>query len=80
MLDVTQKAVAIGAGVRQRLSVEEAAAYTGLAVSTLNKYRVTGTPSIPFIKVGRRVTYDSADLDAFLTAHKRRSTSEAIPA
>jgi excisionase family DNA binding protein len=80
MFDTINKTIATDAGVRRRLSVEEAAAYTGLAASTLNKYRVAGKPAIPFIKVGRRVTYDSADLDAFLAAHKRHSTSEAIPA
>ena len=71
---------AIAQGIRRRMNVVEAAAYTGLAVSTLNKYRVSGNPSIPFIKVGRRVTYDSADLDAFLAAHRRTSTSETIAA
>jgi excisionase family DNA binding protein len=80
MLDTIRKALVTEAGVRRRLSVEEAATYTGLAVSTLNKYRVTGKPSIPFIKVGRRVTYDSADLDAFLAAHRRTSTSQSTTA
>ena len=63
----------------RRLSVAEAANYLGLAVSTLNKRRVTGdTPA--FVKLGRRVLYDSKDLDEWLAAHRRRSTSDAARA
>jgi hypothetical protein len=66
---------------RRPMNVAEAAEYTGLAVATLNKYRVTGMGP-PFLRPGgaRRVLYDVADLDAWLAASRRRSTSEAIPA
>jgi predicted DNA-binding transcriptional regulator AlpA len=52
-----------------------AARYLGIAESTLNKTRLTGEgPS--FVKVGpRAVAYRRADLDAWLAARVRRSTS-----
>ncbi|MBI1256572.1 MAG: helix-turn-helix domain-containing protein [Chloroflexi bacterium] len=58
------------------LSVEEAAAHTGLAKSTLNKMRGTGRgPS--FVRMGRRrIGYRPDDLDAWLDANTHRSTSE----
>jgi predicted DNA-binding transcriptional regulator AlpA len=54
----------------------EAAAYLALAESTLTKMRLTGDgPS--FCKVGpRAVAYRKADLDAWLEARVRRSTSD----
>ena len=58
-----------------RLNVEAAAAYTGISASTLNKLRVFGGGPV-FLKLGRRVAYDVADLDAWLTARRRRSTSD----
>lgn len=57
------------------LTTEDAAAYVGLAVQTLAKMRVTGE-SPPFHKLGRRVVYDRADLDAWIAIRKRRSTSD----
>lgn len=59
----------------RRLRTREAAAYCGLAMSTLEKLRLTGDGS-PFLKLGRSVLYDTDDLDAWLTAHRRRSTSD----
>lgn len=58
-----------------RLNVEAAASYTGLSVSTLNKLRVFGGGPI-FYKLGRRVAYDTADLEAWLAERRRRSTSD----
>jgi excisionase family DNA binding protein len=57
------------------LRTAEAAAYTGLAKSTLEKLRVRGG-GCPYIRVGRVVVYDSADLDAWLSSHRRTSTSD----
>ena len=59
----------------QRLPVKEAARYTGLSVSTLNKLRVFGGGPV-FLKLGRRVAYDATDLDAWLASRRRRSTSD----
>jgi predicted DNA-binding transcriptional regulator AlpA len=54
----------------------EAAHYIALAESTLSKMRLTGDGP-PFVKVGpRAVAYRRADLDAWLEARVRRSTSD----
>ncbi len=54
----------------------DAARYVALSESTLTKMRLTGDGP-PFIKVGpRAVAYRKTDLDAFLEARVRRSTSE----
>ena len=58
----------------RRLSVEEASSYTGLSCSTLNKLRCSGGGP-RFAKVGRRVIYNVADLDAWLAKHLKTSTS-----
>jgi len=58
-----------------RLSTEAAAEYLGCSASTLNKARVFGSgPS--YMKLGRRVVYDTRDLDAWLTQCRRTSTSQ----
>jgi predicted DNA-binding transcriptional regulator AlpA len=57
------------------LSVYEAARFLGLSVSTLNKRRFTGEGP-RFIKLGRRVLYDIADLKEWASERKRQSTSE----
>lgn len=63
------------AGGKALLTTNAAAAYVGLAVQTLAEMRVSGE-SPPFHKAGRRVLYDREDLDAWLAARKRRSTSD----
>lgn len=60
---------------RGMLRTPAAAAYTGLAESTLEKLRVTGG-GCPFIRIGRVVVYDPRDLDAWLAANRRSSTAE----
>jgi hypothetical protein len=54
----------------RRIGNDEAASYLGIAPATLAKSRVTGALNIPYFKVGRRVTYSVADLDAFLDRHR----------
>jgi predicted DNA-binding transcriptional regulator AlpA len=49
---------------------------TGLSVSTLEKLRVYGTGPA-FYKLGRRVVYRRSDLESWMAACKRNSTSEA---
>ena len=61
---------------RPMMRTAEAAAYTGISKSTLEKLRVTGG-GCPYIRIGRIVLYDPDDLDAWLAAHRRKSTSEA---
>lgn len=59
----------------RKLNVDEAADLIGLSASTLNKLRVFGGGP-QFLKLGRRVVYDPADLDAWLAERRRRSTSD----
>ena len=63
----------------RRFNVRDAADYLGLSASTLNKLRVFGGGPV-FLKLGRRVAYDLADLDAWLKAKRRRSTSDSSEA
>ena len=58
-----------------RLTVREAADYVRLAMSTLNALRTAGRGP-RFIKLGRKVLYDTKDLDTWLDRNKRRSTSD----
>lgn len=57
------------------LRVIAAAAHLGLSVSTLNKWRVQGRGP-RFLKLGRAVCYRIQDLDAWLEAQIKSSTSE----
>jgi hypothetical protein len=59
----------------KRLSVEDAAAYTGLSESTLNKLRMTGNGP-QYCKLGRRILYDTCRLDEWLSSNLRSSTSD----
>lgn len=62
---------------RKLLNTHEAAAYCGSTRSTFEKLRVLGG-SAPYLKIGRRVLYDPADLDAWLASKRRQSTSEGV--
>ena len=52
-----------------RMNIEEAAKFTGLAVSTIRAY--VCSRAIPFIKIGTRVVFDSDDLENWLNSKKR---------
>jgi len=56
------------------MTVQQAAEYLGLAVSTLNKWRCHGGGPI-FVKMGRAVRYRVEDLNAFIENQSRESTS-----
>ena len=60
---------------KRMLRTGEVAAYTGIAKSTLEKLRVYGG-GCPYIRIGRSVVYDPADLDEWLAQHRRKSTSD----
>jgi predicted DNA-binding transcriptional regulator AlpA len=60
----------------RRLRTTEAAAHCGLSRRTLEKLRVLGGGPV-YMKIGRAVVYDVDDLEAWLAAHRRRSTSDA---
>ena len=57
------------------LRTTEAASYIGLSKSTLEKLRVTGGGP-EYSALGRVVVYRIEDLDDWVSAHKRRSTSD----
>ena len=62
--------------ISPRITVSEAAIYTGLAASTLNKLRLSGEGP-PFLKLtARRVCYDTRDLDIWMASKRRISTSD----
>jgi predicted site-specific integrase-resolvase len=56
-------------------SVDEAAGITGLSVTTLAKWRISGKGP-QFVKMGKRVFYRDEDLQTFIAAGIRRSTSQ----
>lgn len=56
------------------MTVNQAADYLGLAVSTLNKWRCHGGGPV-FIKMGRAVRYRSEDLEAYISNSIASSTS-----
>jgi hypothetical protein len=62
-----------------RRRTPEAARKLGWSVSTLEKARVVGTGP-PYFKIGRNVYYSDEDLDAFIAAGRRSSTSGTTPA
>jgi predicted DNA-binding transcriptional regulator AlpA len=59
----------------RKLNVREAARFLGLSVSTMNKMRIRGDGP-RYIKAGRRVLYDSRDLEEWAAQRKRNHTSE----
>jgi hypothetical protein len=65
--------------LRRMLRAPAAADYVGLSISTLNKRRLTGDGPV-YTKQGSVVTYDIADLDSYIDARKRVSTSDTEPA
>ena len=62
--------------VKQRkLGTSEAAEYCGSSASTFEKLRLTGGGPV-YSKIGRRVVYRVEDLNAWLDANRRKSTSD----
>ena len=63
----------------RRLSTTEAARYLGDQISprSLEKWRLTGGGPV-YMRLGKRVVYDIADLDAWLASKRRLSTT--VPA
>jgi predicted DNA-binding transcriptional regulator AlpA len=57
------------------LDAQKAADWTGLSTSTLAKLRLTGNGPT-YSKLGRRVVYHVGDLEAWIEAHRFKSTSE----
>ncbi|MGR5166356.1 helix-turn-helix domain-containing protein [Vibrio astriarenae] len=58
-----------------KLNRKLAAEYLGVTEGTLAVWASTGRYSLPFIKVGRKVFYTLADLDAFLESRVQTQTA-----
>jgi hypothetical protein len=67
--------VTINTPVPRRFRSPRAAEYLGVAASTLAKRRMRGDPPA-YRKLGRVVVYDQTDLDSYLEACRRQSTSD----
>lgn len=61
--------------VSSLINEHHAAQILGLKVSTLRRWRWSGDGP-PFVKVGAAVRYDPRELDAFIAAGRRTSTSD----
>jgi len=59
------------------LDTESAARFLSLAARTLENWRCLHSEGPRFVKVGRSVRYERAELVAWATARRFRSTSEA---
>ena len=63
---------------RQGMDVRALSLHSGYSVSALNKMRVDGNgPPYVQIKPNGRVSYMPVDVDEWINANRRRSTSEA---
>jgi len=65
--------------LKRLLSVREAAEFLGISASWLNKARIYGAAPTATI-IGRRVLYDTGDLEMWLATRKQRTTSAKIRA
>lgn len=59
-----------------KLNESAAAEHLGIKRKTLANWRSLGGGP-PYLKLGSRVVYDTADLDAWAAARRRNSTSQA---
>jgi excisionase family DNA binding protein len=62
---------------RELLDEKAAAELLQLSPGTLSVWRSTGRYCIPFVKVGRRVRYRRADLEAWLASRTRTNGATA---
>jgi predicted DNA-binding transcriptional regulator AlpA len=63
------------ASIARKLSVKETAAYLSVSKSWLDKRRLDGKGPT-YLKLGRRVVYDIADLENWTASNRRRHTAE----
>ena len=53
-----------------RYAHSQAAHYLGITPGTLAKWRSVGHPHVPYYKVGKKIIYHQADLQAYLDRHR----------
>ena len=61
--------------IEAKCTVDDAARLLGVSKSWLNRLRVVGGGPL-FVKLGRRVVYDPADLQAWAAQNKRSNTAQ----
>lgn len=70
-----QRSAAVKAAMQSKftplLDPEQVAEALGVSPKTLNVWRCTGRYNLPFVKVGSRVRYRRADVEAFLERRTR---------
>lgn len=66
----------MGTAMHDLLNTKDAAPRVGVTPGTLENWRVAGTGP-RFIKAGKRVFYDPADIEAWKEANRFQSTAEA---
>jgi predicted DNA-binding transcriptional regulator AlpA len=71
----TRQDTVAGSGASEMFTTPEAAAYTKMAVPTLERFRLTGEGPM-FAKLGGSVRYRRCDLDAWIESRLVRSTSQ----
>lgn len=62
---------------RELLDEQQAASTIDVTPGTLSVWRSTGRYNLPFIKVGRKVRYRRADLEAWLEGRTRANGATA---
>jgi excisionase family DNA binding protein len=58
------------------LTPRETAARLRVSESTLAKWRMTAARALPYIKIGAKVAYNEVEVEKWLVARMRRSTSD----
>ncbi len=62
------------AAAKELVTGSELAERLGVSLPTLQRWRYEGSGP-PFVKVGRKVRYAAADIDAWLAGQRKTSTS-----
>nr|EKX8434959.1 helix-turn-helix domain-containing protein [Citrobacter freundii] len=74
MLGFDFEATCIPSEQHEKMNRAAAAAYIGVEAQTLANWASTGKVRIPFLKIGRKVTYLKSDLDVYLASSKASAT------
>ncbi|THE47239.1 DNA-binding protein [Citrobacter freundii] len=74
MLDFDFEATSLPSEQHEKMNRKAAAAYIGVEAQTLANWASTGKVRIPFLKIGRKVTYLKSDLDVYLASSTASTT------
>ncbi len=58
------------------LNESEAASVLGVRPATLRRWRWSGSPALPFHRIGGAVRYAASDVAAWIETRRRTSTTE----